>query len=228
MINKPKSIAVISCLLVMLSTILAFYLLFENLFEVKIQWLSLLFLLLSEIIVTVKFLLIRKQAIIAGTHITSSIIHVIITFLVLTLFMLFYDKSIKPFVLINIVLVSVLIISDLLIYYTDYRMTKNGNKQLDSQNTFYRCLTRIQQLSTRHKNTSFYADLCKIEELLRYSDNSTITGDEAKIEAMISELSLLLDDECSASSLVYAKANTLMTTIQERTAQMKVIKRGRY
>ncbi len=228
MVNKHKSIAVISCLLIMLSTTLAFYLLFENLFDVKTQWVSLLFLLLSEAILMVKFLLIRKQTIIADAHITSSIIHIVIISLVSALFVTFIEKSVKLFVLINVVSLSVLIISDLLIYYTQYHTVENGKEQLDAQDMIYRCISQVQQLSLRHKGTSFYTDLCKIEELLKYSDNTAITGDEAKIGALISKLSMLLDDACVDSALIYTKTNAIMAAIQGRTAQMKVIKRGKY
>lgn len=228
MVNKHKNIAVISCLLVMLSTTLVFFLLFENLFDVKIQWISLLFLLLSEAILMVKFLLIRKQTIIADAHITSSIIHIVISSLVSALFVTFIEESVKLFVLINVVSLSVLIISDLLIYCTQYHTAENGNEQLNAQDMIYRCISQVQQLSLRHKGTSFYTDLCKIEELLKYSDNTAITGDEAKIGALISELSILLEDTCVDSALIYAKTNAIMAAIQGRTAQMKVIKRGKY
>lgn len=228
MANKSKSIAVISCLLVMLSTALAFYLLFENLFEIKIQWISLLFLLLSEAILMAKFLLIRKQTIVADAHITSSIIHAVIVFLVVALFVIFYEDAIRLFVLINVVLLSVFIIADLMIYYTEYHVVQSGHEQLSAREVICRYLFQVQQLSVRHKGTSFYTDLCRIEELLKYSDNSAFTGDESKIGSLISELAILLEDESADSSHVYAKTNDLMSTIQERTAQMKVIKRGRY
>lgn len=227
MADKQKGIAAISCLLIMLSTALAFYLLFENLFCVELQWISLLFLILSEAILMAKFLLIRTQTIIAGANITSSIIHIVIISLVIIFFVVFYEKGVKLFVLINVVLLSVLIIFDLLIFYIQC-YTEKGNEQPSAQDGICRCIFQVQQLSLRHKGTAFYIELCKIEELLKYSDNTTVTGDETKIGALISELSVLLDDEGTDSALIYAKTNNIMEAIQERTAQMKVIKCGKY
>ena len=228
MVNKQKAVAVISCLLIMLSTALAFNLFFENLIDVKMQWIPLLFLLLSEIILMAKLLRIRKQTIIANAHITSSIIHIMIVFLVTAPFASFIEKDVKLLVLINVVLLSVLIISDLLIYYIQYHTAEKNNEQLDAQDMIYRCISKVQQLSLHQKGTSFYTDLCKIEELLKYSDNTTITGAEAKIEALISELSILLDDGCTDSAPVCAKTGAIIAAIQERTAQMKAAKRGMY
>lgn len=228
MVNKHKAIAVISCLLIMLSTTLAFNLFFENLIDVKMQWIPLVFLLLSETILMGKLLQIRKPTIIANAHITSSIIHIVIVFLVTALFAAFIEKDVKLLVLINVVLLSILIISDLLIYYMQYHTAEKNNEQLDAQDMIYRCISKVQQLSLCQKETSFYADLCKIEELLKYSDNTAITGAEAKIEALISELSILLDDECTDSALVCAKTGAVIAAIQERTAQMKAAKRGMY
>lgn len=228
MVNKQKAIAVISCLLIMLSTALAFNLFFENLIDVKMQWIPLLFLLLSETILMVKLLRIRKQTIIANAHITSSIIHIVMVFLVTALFAAFTEKGVKPLVLINLVSLSVLIISDLLIYCTQYHTAEKNNEQLDAQDMIYRCISKVQQLSLRQKEASFYTDLCKIEDLLKYSDNTTVTGAEAKIEALISELSILLDDESTDSALVCAKTGAVIAAIQERTAKMKTVKRGMY
>lgn len=227
MADKQTRIATISCLLIMLSTVLAFYLLFENLFDVEIQRISLLFLLLSEAILMAKFLLMRTQTIIAGANITSSIIHIVIISLVFIFFVVFYEEGVKLFVLINVVLLSVLIIFDLLIFYVQC-YTEKGNKQPSAQDGIRRCAFQVQQLLLRYKGTAFYTDLCKIEELLKYSDNTAVTGDEIKIGALISELSVLLDDKGTDSALIYAKTKNIMEAIQERTAQMKVIKRGEY
>ncbi|KSV59071.1 hypothetical protein [Acetivibrio ethanolgignens] len=228
MVDKYKGIAAISGVLVMLSTALAFYLLFENLFDVKIQWISLLFLLLSEAILMAKFLLIRKQTIIADAHISSSVIHIVLVFLAAVLFIVFKEEAAKMFILINVVGLSVLIIADLLIYYTQCHTAENGGEQMDAQKVLYHCISQVQQLSLRHKGTSFYTDLCRIEELLKYSDNTAITGVETKIGELISELSTLLSNENVDSALIYTKTNDIAATIQERTAQMKHIKRGKY
>ena len=228
MFNQHKSIAAISCLLIMLSTTLAFYLLFENLFDMKLQWISLLFLLLSEAILMVKFLLIHKQTIIADAHITSSIMHIVIISLVSALFVIFIKEGIKLFVLINVMALSALIVTDLVIHYTQYHTTEKGNEQLNAQELLCICISQVQQLSLQHKESCFYTDICKIEELLRYSDNTAVTGDEAKIGTLLSELSLLLNDENADSALAYTKTNAIMAAIQDRTVQMKVIQRGKY
>ena len=228
MVNKPKSIAVISCSLIMLSTFLAFYLLFENLFDEKVQWISMLLLLLSEAILMLKFVLIHKQTIIADAHITSSVIHIVISILIAALFIVFNEEAIRLFILINVLLLSAVVISDLLIYYTQFHATAKDNEQLSSRDMVSQCISQIHQLSLRHKASSFYEDLCKIEELLKYSDDTAITGDEVKIGSLISELAYLLDNEGADTSLIYTKINDTTSAIQVRTAQMKVIKRGRY
>lgn len=175
-----------------------------------------------------KFLLIRKQTIIADAHISSSVIHIVLVFLAAVLFIVFKEEAVKMFILINMVGLSVLIIADLLIYYTQCHTAENGGEQMDAQNVLYHCISQVQQLSLRHKGTSFYTDLCRIEELLKYSDNTAITGVETKIGELISELSTLLSNENVDSALIYTKTNDIAATIQERTAQMKHIKRGKY
>lgn len=228
MVDKHKGIAAISCVLVMLSTALAFYLLFENLFDVKIQWLSMLFMIFSEAVLMAKFMLIRRQTIIADAHISSSVIHIVLVFLAAVLFIIFKEDAVKIFILINVVMLSTLVIADLLIYYTQCHATEKGGEQLSAQDVLYHCISQVQQLSLRHKGTSFYTDLCRIEELLKYSDNTAITGVETRIGELISELSTLLNGENVDSALIYAKTNDIAATIQERTAQMKHIKRGKY
>lgn len=126
MANKPKSVAVISCSLIMLSTFLALYLLFENLFDEKVQWISMLLVLLPEAILLLKFVFIHKQTIIADAHITSSVVHIVISILVAALFMVFNEEAIRLFVLINVLLLSAVVISDLLIYYTQQQKITNS------------------------------------------------------------------------------------------------------
>lgn len=228
MLNKQKSIVTICCLLVILTTVSVYFLLFANLFDVKIQWVSLLWLLLAETMFTTKILITKKQTVITGAHLTSSIIHLIASFTLAVLFIVINVETVKWYILINVLLLSGIIIFDLLISYSQNHLSENSCPQLNAQKTFYECLSQMRRLSLQNKDTTFYTDMCTIEELLKYSDNTVITGDELKIKELIDELSKLITNEEIHSTAVFEIIENIKEVIHNRTEQLRYAKRGKH
>lgn len=228
MVNKQKGIVLTCCLLVILTTFLAYFLFCIDLWNVKIQWVSLLCLLLSEAIFTGKFLMMRYQTVFSETYITSSAIHFLASLVIAIVFVVGNGESVKFYILINAILSSCLVIFDLLLFHFQKHISETTRQKLKAQELLNKFLTQIRELFPYCKGTVYYTGICEIEELLKYSDDTAMTGEELKIQELVMELSGMLVGEVDNSDTILAKIAEIKTVINNRTNQMRYIKRGSY
>lgn len=104
-------------------TLLMYFLFVERLFEVPVKWLSMIFVLLSELIAVIKGMIIKK-GIISVARLTTGVLAFILTVLTAVLFVNMFIESIKGFIFMNALFLALEAIVDTLLEYLSKR--ENG------------------------------------------------------------------------------------------------------
>lgn len=116
MFNKSKNITLICSAVSIAVTVIFYLLIFDNIFTVPMRYLSLTFLILAEIIGTVKALSIKKT-IFGIANITTSVFHIIAVLISSIIFVNILPLLIKKYILLNILALCILLVVDVIIFY---------------------------------------------------------------------------------------------------------------
>ncbi|MDO4507868.1 MAG: hypothetical protein Q4B65_00530 [Candidatus Saccharibacteria bacterium] len=224
MLNKSKNIALICGGASIVITILSYLLIFNDIFVSPIRWVSLLFIILSEAISTIKTLVIRKN-ILTTPNIATSIAYVAATILISIIFVGLFPSLIREYILLNLLVLCILIVADIISLYSTNRIATEDNKLAESQATLRHCADKAASLSIEFGDTDYKEELNDIVELLKYSDNSHLSGDESIILGELDELSSLLENN---DDRVKAKIVEIKKKIKLRSIKVASSKRGKY
>lgn len=117
--KKNSSMTILFCgTATILATIMLYLLIFGNIFTLPIRWISLLFLLIAEVIGTVKVLKV-KRSILSLTTVVVSIVHLLTVFVLSLIFASILPLLVRQYVLINIIILAIVAIIDVLLLYFD-------------------------------------------------------------------------------------------------------------
>lgn len=224
MLNKSKYIALI-CGALSVAVTIAFYLMvFENVFTIPIRWVSLLFLVLSEMIFTIKAFVVNRS-IFGVSSIVASGIHILFVLIMSIIFVNVFPIFIKNYALLNVWALCVLLMVDAIITYFGNRVNAQNAKLSGSQSLMQACVEKAASLSVQYGDTEHKKKLQEITELLRYSDNSCLSDDEITIMNQLDEVKRLLSDN---SDEVDAKLDEIKNIIKLRSIKVAEAKRGKY
>ena len=224
MLNKSKNIALI-CGAVSIAVTVIFYLLtFDNIFTVPMRWVSLMFLILAEVIGTIKAFTI-KRTIFGVSNIITSIVHVIAVLVLSIFFVNILPLLIKEYILLNILALCVLLVVDVVIVFFTNRVSAQNSKLNESQSVMGCCVEKAASLCVEFADTDYKKDLEEIVELLRYSDNSCLTEDEMTIMNKLDEVQQLLKNNDDS---IAEKITEIKNAIKLRSIKVKSSKRGGY
>ncbi|MCI9625350.1 MAG: hypothetical protein HFI90_01055 [Clostridia bacterium] len=218
MSKHSKATALICGGAAMIITILFYLFAFDNIFTVPIRWVSMLFLLLAEIIGSIKAITCSKT-IIGISKITSSIIHVISVLLLSLLFVNVMPFHLKQYLLINMLFLAALIVADTVISFFDSRMLSS------SQAILRGCYTKFEQIRIMNNQPEYETAFKEISELLKYADNSAVSGDEIAVSTQMDELAALLHADSDTED-IKAKLAEIKATLQVRALKIAGGKRG--
>ena len=214
------------------TTFAAYFLLLDAVFDVKIRWISLLWVLFSEVICLVKILAIRKQTIFTVATISTSFFHVVLAAVCAGIFLAAAPDAINLYIFINIVALAVLIIADVLLIRAGGHVAAVNKAQGEIQATFYEFSSRAERLSKQYQLSEKYSGysnkIAEVANLLKYSDNTFLTGYEPKLSGLLDELSTLLIADDANEQKIGETISALKALVQERSNQAKALKRGSY
>lgn len=220
--RNSKLTALVCSLVAILATVIFYIFAFDTIFRIPMRWISLVFLLITECIGTIKSLLIRKS-IISYASIFSSAIHLGLVVVLSLIFVNIFPLLIKTYILLNILLICALAIVDLFLSHFGKTLSASNDSLKKSQAVMDTCYIKAQELVILFESSPYKKDLEEIVELIKYSDNSALTDDEAIILSKLEELSIALTNGDEKASSLIAE---IKSTIKIRTIKIKSIKRG--
>lgn len=224
MLNKSKYIALI-CGAVSIAVTVSFYLLtFGNIFSIPMRWVSLMFLILAEVIGTLKAFAVEKT-IFGVSNIITSIIHIIAVLIVSIIFVNILPLLIMKYILLNILALCVLLVVDVVMVFFANHVGTQNSKLNESQSVMGCCVEKAASLCVEFGDTGHKKALEEIVEALKYSDNSCLSQDEMTIMNKLDEVQLLLKNNDDGAT---EKINEIKNAIKLRSIKVASAKRGSY
>lgn len=224
MLRNSKAIALICGATSIAATVIFYLMTFDNIFTIPIRWISLMFLIFTEGIGTVKALSVKKS-IFGVANIITSLFHLGIVLVMSIVFVNIFPLLIKTYILLNILALCVLLVVDsVIIYFGGYIGAKNSSLA-ESQAVIDSLYTKAKSLMIEYQESSYKKDLEEISEMLMYSDNSALSTDEVVISEKLEELQKLLAD---ADESIPHKISDIKNAIKLRSLKIKSNKRGSY
>ena len=222
---KNSKLTTLICGLIAIAATVIFYLLtFDSIFTIPMRWVSLMFLLITECIGTLKALFVQKNIITQASVFTSGA-HLVAVLNLSIVFVNFFPLALKTYILLNILMLCALAAVDLFLLHFGKNMSASNKKLKQSQSVMDACYAKAQGLVAVYGQSMYKDDLVAITELIKYSDNSELTDDETTILAKLGELEAQLKDggEGVPNLIIEIK-----NVINLRSIKMKSLKRGGY
>lgn len=224
MLKKSKAVTLICGAISITATIIFYLLTFDNIFTVPMRWISLIFLILTEVIGTVKALCIKKS-IFGVASISVNLFHLGVVLIISIIFVNTYPMLIKKYVLLNLLALIVMLAADVLIIYFGESIRNKNNALSENQAVIDSLYTSAKALEIEYRESTYSKNLNELSELLKYSDNSTLSNDEVAISEMLDELRKLLSDNAEG---IPQKISDIKNAIKLRSLKIKSTKRGNY
>lgn len=224
MLKKSKAVTLICGAISITATIIFYLLTFDNIFTVPMRWISLIFLILTEVIGTVKAMCIKKS-IFGVASISVSLFHLGVVLIISIIFVNTYPMLIKKYVLLNLLALIVMLAADVLIIYFGESIRNKNNALSENQAVIDSLYTSAKALEIEYRESTYSKNLNELSELLKYSDNSTLSNDEVAISEMFDELRKLLSDNAEG---IPQKISDIKNAIKLRSLKIKSTKRGNY
>ncbi len=224
MLKNSKAIALICGATSIAATIIFYLMTFDNIFTIPMRWISLMFLIFTEGIGTVKALSVKKS-IFGVANIITSLFHLGLVLVMSIVFVNIFPLLIKTYILLNVLALCVLLVIDVvIIYFSEYVGAKNKSLA-ESQAVVDSLYTKATSLMIKYQESIYKSDLEEISEMLMYSDNSALSTDEVVILDKLEELQKLLAENNEETP---QKICEIKNTIKLRSLKIKSNKRGRY
>lgn len=224
MLKKSKAIALICGGTSIAVTVIFYLLVFDNIFAIPMRWLSMIFLIFAEGIGTIKAINIEKS-IFGVTNIITSLFHLGIVLAISIIFVNILPFSIKPYILINILVLCVLLVIDVMIIYFNGHISSRNNVLAENRSVIDSLCIKAKELSIEYKESRYKNELNEISEMLQYSDNSILSGDEAIILDKLEGLQKMLSEDGENISQILSD---IKNVIKLRSMKLQSKKRGSY
>ena len=224
MLKNSKTIALICGAISVAVTIIFYLLTFDHIFTIPMRWLSLMFLILTEIIGTIKAISTEKSIFGVATIVTS-IFHLIFVLILSIIYVNIFPLLIKSYVLFNILALCILLMVDVIIIHFAKKIGATNNELAQNQAVADSLKSNAKELLIKYNESDYKKELEEIVDLLDYLDNSTLTGDEVTILNKLEELNNLLEKNDGKAS---EKIIDVKNTIKLRNVKMESSKRGSY
>ncbi len=224
MLKKSKAIVLICGGTSIAVTVIFYLLVFDNIFAIPMRWLSMIFLIFAEGVGTVKAINIEKS-IFGVTNIITSLFHLGIVLAISIIFVNILPFSIKPYILINILVLCVLLVIDVMIIYFNGHISSRNNVLAENRSVIDSLCIKAKELSIEYKESRYKNELNEISEMLQYSDNSILSGDEAIILDKLEGLQKMLSEDGENISQILSD---IKNAIKLRSMKLQSQKRGSY
>ena len=222
--NKNSTKTVLLCGLAAIIVTIIFYLLaFKNIFTLPMRWLSLLFLLLVEALVTLKVLKFNNS-ILGAANVIAGLIHLGIVLAVSLVFVNLFPFLIKEYVLLNLLLIGVVAAVDILLSHFDSKADESNRKYSKTASVVDECLNNAHELLLESRLAEYKDDIADIIEMLKYSNRTAQYGNEEHILMSLDEVRYLMDSEDKSG--IKDKLDEIKNMIKLSSLQTK--KRGKF
>lgn len=222
--NSELTILISGCL-AMIITVVFYLLAFDHIFALPMRWLSLCFLLITEVAGTIKTLKIDKN-IFGVTSIIVSAVHILAVLVLALVFVNFMPLLMKQYVLLNVLGFAVVAVVDFLLLNLGAKAEKENQKYADYTDVLHACYMKSKDLAHRYRTSEYVKELQKISEWLKYSDHTELWGNEDDIFLKLNELEDILrkgEKEAMKTALV-----EIENLIKLRSIHVRNEKRGRF
>lgn len=215
--KKSSSITVLLCgLIAVIVTILFYILTFNHVFTLAIRWLSLLFLLIVEIMGTIKALKFRNS-VLGATTVVVSLIHLGTVLGISIIFINFFPVFLVNYILLNLLLIAIVAVIDILIMHFDCKVAENNKRYEEASFVMDECLRQAESIILEEGTTECKQEINQIVELLKYTNRTELCGTETEILAKIKELHVLINTEIDLDD----KVNEILSLLKLRSLQIK-------
>ena len=209
--------------LAIVATFLLYFLIFDDLFEVAVKWTSLLFLVLAEAVLIVKYTVGSKSLIMSAQSAASGV-HIVLVLLVSVICIL-AKATVKVFGLLNVVFLLLLAAFDFIVVYFHNR----ANGVAKNQSVVAACEVQARVLLAEHPGCAYEKELTEIADMLKYADNTVLTGEESDVMEKLEALGALLKEPTDETD---EKAKALLRDVRSllktREIYVKQSKRGKF
>ena len=158
MLKKSKAIVLICGGTSIAVTVIFYLLVFDNIFAIPMRWLSMIFLIFAEGVGTVKAINIEKS-IFGVTNIITSLFHLGIVLAISIIFVNILPFSIKPYILINILVLCVLLVIDVMIIYFNGHISSRNNVLAENRSVIDSLCIKAKELSIEYKESRYKNEL---------------------------------------------------------------------
>lgn len=216
--KKNSTVCLICGFVSMAITILFYILTFENIFNIPIRWLSLLFLLIIEVMATIKALKVPNT--IMGTSIILlNIIYLGIVLVLSLVFVNLFPLFIKKYVLINLLLIAIVAIVDVVLMFFSDRAEDNNMHHSSVTSVIDECVVKASELLFHDTTDKYKTDIEEIVDMLKYSNKAMMCGCEMDILSGLEEAIDLINTD-SADEVV-KQLSKVKKLIKLRSIQIK-------
>ena len=214
--KRNSSLTIIICgLASILATVIFYLLAFDHIFTIPMRWVSLTWLMLVEILGTVKALTVNRS-ILGTAQLVTSGLHLTATLVLSLLFVNLFPLKIQAYNLISVLLLIVVAVIDVLLVYFNGNARRNAEKYTASASVIDACQAKAQQLLIEHKESVYRSQLNSILELLTYANRGMAGPNDNEIFTKVSDLDNILatDDKDTIIEELKSIQNLLKLRIQ--------------
>ena len=222
--KNSKVITVICGCITAIATIIFYLMTFDNIFTIPMRWISLMTLIFTEIIGTVKALTIKKT-IFGVSSLITSVVHLGVVLVMSIIFVNLMPLAIKTYILLNLLMLCILAVVDVVTIFAGGHVASKNKEVYQKQAVVDSCYTKAQSISIKYANTEYKNELSEIADMLIYSDNSELTNDEITILNKLDELNLAFEQNQGGVS---DKITELKNIIKLRSIKISANKRGEF
>ncbi len=222
--SNRTTLAVCFCI-AMIATIIFYLLAVDNIFTVPMFWLSLVFLLIAEMIGTIKALKI-EGSIFGTANIMSSLIHILVVLGISLVFVNIFPVLVTQYILINLLLIAVIAVTDLVTLYFGTKAKEENKQHASSRALVDECYRKAEEMSITFAQSEHAEGLREISDMLKYSDHTDTCGNEKEILGKLYELRQLFREDGSLQ--IEEMIKQIQNLIKVRSAQIKQKKKGSF
>lgn len=229
--NKRGKAISISGIIVFLLTTFVFLMMTKD--RVAATWISLFFLLFTEIILFGGFIIIeylvnkRSPIIIRAGGGFVLVAHSIISIIVSMYYIISAIESVKPLITIHVVLLGSAVILFTIFYTISVSIKGSNNKVINATVRVNLVVEKLNLLSQDINNYKYKKQLAKISDDLNYTDKSTSVPCDDKIDRKLASLELaLLKEEVIKDSEIPKLLEDMLILINKRKIEVMNTKFG--
>ena len=221
-----KIVPFVCWMLILVVTATIYALLVDGIFSSAVKAMSVIFVLLAEVILCVKFLS-KNQSIIMNSQIAFGGIYLVCVLLLSVIYVNIASPNLKWFIAIHLVLLVLLSVADLTVLNIHNRTANSDAELARNQRIIVALYALMNEIVAENTNSKFLKELNDISETLKYCDNSLLAGNENALSDKLEELKEILRADTDGE-VVKKQVQDIKALLKNREIYMKQKQRGKF